>query len=236
MDYDFEAPRQRSKGGGGRKKRIWKWRTPVEDLKVGQEFEGTVVQKQGGKGVFVDIKADQWAWLWAGEIVKDPGVEFKIPLKEGDKVWVRVLHINLETRKFSVTCLPGSLERGNEKKAIQRIDDMSPFLVQTPFSGTVYSLASFGAFISVDGVKHENGENVVGLIHRMDMPMYMKEDLIEGDKVKMRLIKANERDGHISFKPIEYNGESILFDDEPDPAEEEDDDMEKIDEDAADAI
>lgn len=213
------------------RKRVWKWKTPVADLRVGQEFEGTVLKNLKGHGLFVDIKAERSGWLHASEIQENAPIGFKIPMKEGDRVWVRVLNVDPVREMFKLTCIPGSLDRSKKLKEIPRVDDMSPFLNQMPFEGTITDITVFGAVVKVHDVT--GGEEVMGLIRKGDVPEYLRSELKAGDKVKMKLLSADERKGEISFLAFELNGDEIQFSnldlvrDEDDMEEDMDEDMDE---------
>ena len=121
-------------------------------------------------------------------------------LKKGDVVEARVLNIDKENQRVSLGI------KQLETDPWESID--SRFKVGDLVSGTVAKIASFGAFVNLDG-------DIDGLIHISQLSEEHVErvkDVIKvGDAVKARVIKVDkvERRIGLSIKAVNYDPEQL---------------------------
>ncbi len=121
-------------------------------------------------------------------------------LKKGDQVEARVLNIDKENQRVSLGI------KQLETDPWESID--SRFKMGDLVSGTVAKIASFGAFVNLDG-------DIDGLIHISQLSEEHVErvkDVIKvGDAVKARVIKVDkvERRIGLSIKAVNYDAEQL---------------------------
>ena len=121
-------------------------------------------------------------------------------LKKGDVVEARVLNIDKENQRVSLDI------KQLETDPWESID--SRFKVGDLVSGTVAKIASFGAFVNLDG-------DIDGLIHISQLSEEHVErvkDVIKvGDAIKARVIKVDkvERRIGLSIKAVNYDPEQL---------------------------
>ena len=121
-------------------------------------------------------------------------------LKKGDVVEARVLNIDKENQRVSLGI------KQLEDDPWETID--SRFKVGDLVSGQVAKIASFGAFVSLDG-------DIDGLIHISQLSEEHVErvkDVIKvGDEIKARVIKVDkiERSIGLSVKAVNYDAEQL---------------------------
>ena len=121
-------------------------------------------------------------------------------LKKGDVVEARVLNIDKENQRVSLGI------KQLESDPWESID--SRFRVGDLVSGTVAKIASFGAFVNLDG-------DIDGLIHISQLSEEHVErvkDVIKvGDAIKARVIKVDkvERRIGLSIKAVNYDPEQL---------------------------
>ena len=121
-------------------------------------------------------------------------------LKKGDMVEARVLNIDKENQRVSLGI------KQLETDPWESID--SRFKVGDLVSGTVAKIASFGAFVNLDG-------DIDGLIHISQLSEEHVErvkDVIKvGDAIKARVIKVDkvERRIGLSIKAVNYDPEQL---------------------------
>ena len=121
-------------------------------------------------------------------------------LKKGDVVEARVLNIDKENQRVSLGI------KQLETDPWESID--SRFKVGDLVSGTVAKIASFGAFVNLDG-------DIDGLIHISQLSEEHVErvkDVIKvGDSIKARVIKVDkvERRIGLSIKAVNYDPEQL---------------------------
>ncbi len=158
----------------------------ISELKPDQVIEGTV-QRLTPFGAFVDIggidglvHVSEMAWH---HVDKPSDV-----VKEGDKVSVRILKLDPENERISLSmkaAQPGPWDRVNSEFAIGGIVE-----------GTVKRLVSFGAFVEiapgVEGLVHisQIAHRHVGTPH---------EVLKEGDTVKVKILDINKDEKRVSL-------------------------------------
>ena len=121
-------------------------------------------------------------------------------LKKGDVVEARVLNIDKENQRVSLGI------KQLESDPWESIDNR--FKVGDLVSGTVAKIASFGAFVNLDG-------DIDGLIHISQLSEEHVErvkDVIKvGDEIKARVIKVDkvERRIGLSIKAVNYDPEQL---------------------------
>ena len=158
----------------------------LEDLEAGQIVEGTV-QRLADFGAFVDIGGvDGLVHIsqMAHHRVESPSDI----LKEGDKVKVKILSVDVENARISLSIkdtLPGPWEHVAEEIKVGDI-----------IEGEVKRLVSFGAFVEV-------AQGVEGLVHISQIAnrhiATPSEVLKEGEKVKAKVLDINIQEKRISL-------------------------------------
>ncbi|OIJ15871.1 30S ribosomal protein S1 [Anaerobacillus arseniciselenatis] len=158
----------------------------LEDLDAGQIVEGTV-QRLADFGAFVDIGGvDGLVHIsqMAHHRVESPSDI----LKEGDKVKVKILSVDVENARISLSIkdtLPGPWEHVAEEIKVGDV-----------IEGEVKRLVSFGAFVEV-------AQGVEGLVHISQIAnrhiATPSEVLKEGEKVKAKVLDINIQEKRISL-------------------------------------
>ncbi len=158
----------------------------LEDLEAGQIVEGAV-QRLADFGAFVDIGGvDGLVHIsqMAHHRVESPSDI----LKEGDKVKVKILSVDVENARISLSIkdtLPGPWEHVAEEIKVGDI-----------IEGEVKRLVSFGAFVEV-------AQGVEGLVHISQIAnrhiATPSEVLKEGEKVKAKVLDINIQEKRISL-------------------------------------
>lgn len=158
----------------------------LERIEPGQVLEGTV-QRLTDFGVFVDIggvdglvHVSELAW---NRVEKPSDV-----VKEGDKVKVKVLKVDKENERISLSIketTPGPWELAGEK-----------FKAGDVVTGTVKRLVSFGAFVEI-------APGVEGLVHISQIAnrhiATPGEVLKEGQEVQVKILDVNVAQQRISL-------------------------------------
>lgn len=154
-------------------------RTPVEDLKIGAEVEGNVTAIMSF-GAFVDIGATVDALLpvskAADAFVGNISAKFSV----GDKVKARVLTVDSESDKLSITC----------KTTDEDLDliPLAKFEVGAEVEGKVNTLTDFGAFVDIGAAT----EALLPLTEAAEERLSnISEKYSVGDTVKARVIKVD---------------------------------------------
>lgn len=158
----------------------------MSTIKVGEELEGTV-QRLTSFGAFVDIgeidglvHISELAW----HRVETPSEV----VKEGDKVKVKVLKVDIDTERVSLS-IKATEESPWDKAASEiKIGDV--------VKGTVRRLVAFGAFVEivpgVEGLVH-----ISQIAHRhIASP---GEVLKEGQEIEAKVLDVNTKDQRISL-------------------------------------
>lgn len=163
-----------------------KKQTVLDKIQPGQVLEGTV-QRMTDFGVFVDIggvdglvHVSELAW---NRVEKPSDV-----VKEGDKVQVKVLKVDKENERISLSI--------KETQAGPWANVAEQFKVGSIVSGTVKRLVSFGAFVEV-------APGIEGLVHisqianrRVNTP---NEVLKEGQEVQVKVLDVVPSEQRISL-------------------------------------
>ncbi|NBI30453.1 30S ribosomal protein S1 [Chengkuizengella marina] len=170
LDEEFEA----------KKKEI------LSQLEVGQEIEGTV-QRLTPFGAFIDLGGVD-GLVHISELSWSHVEQPSDVVNEGDKVNVKVLKIDAEKEKISLSLKavqPGPWESVEEK-----------FNVGDVVKGEVKRIAQFGAFVeilpSVEGLVHisQISHKHIGTPH---------EVLKEGQEVEVKILEINAKEKRISL-------------------------------------
>ncbi|QTD42193.1 30S ribosomal protein S1 [Sporosarcina sp. Te-1] len=158
----------------------------LDDLKEGQVLEGTV-QRIASFGAFVDIGGVD-GLVHISQLSHEHIDKVSDVLKEGDKVKVKVLSVDRDSERISLSIkdtLPGPWEDIEEKAPVGSV-----------FEGTVKRLVSYGAFVEVlpgvEGLVHISriAHEHIGTPH---------EVLEEGQKVKVKVLDVNSDEKRLSL-------------------------------------
>jgi len=158
----------------------------LEELKEGQVLEGTV-QRIASFGAFVDIGGVD-GLVHISQLSHEHVEKVSDVLKEGEKVKVKVLSIDRDSERISLSIketLPGPWEN---------IDERAP--KGSVFEGTVKRLVSYGAFVEVlpgvEGLVHISriSHQHIGTPH---------EVLEEGQKVDVKVVDVNAEEKRLSL-------------------------------------
>jgi len=174
---------------------------PVEDLEIGQTFEGTVHGRYQQLGVFVDVGAETRGLLRITEMTEHfPGD--RISMKKGDKVTVRVLDKNKRGR-FSLTMRPGELPRPSG--ALGAGGDPATFLsflVPDWFDAEVDHMTTWGAFVKVWPAGGR--EPIMGLLHKSRFREGFAEEIRLGSRIKVRVVAADAIRARIDLSMLDH--------------------------------
>ncbi|WP_336825171.1 30S ribosomal protein S1 [Sporosarcina sp. USHLN248] len=158
----------------------------LENLKEGQVLEGTV-QRIASFGAFIDIGGVD-GLVHISQLSHEHVDKVSDVLKEGDKVSVKVLSVDRDSERISLSIketLPGPWEGIEEKAPVGSV-----------FEGTVKRLVSYGAFVEVlpgvEGLVHISriSHQHIGTPH---------EVLEEGQKVKVKVVDVNANENRLSL-------------------------------------
>ena len=158
----------------------------LDNLKEGEVLEGTV-QRLATFGAFVDIGGID-GLVHISQLSHDHIEKVSDVLKEGDKVKVKILSIDRDSERISLSIkdtLAGPWE-GIEEKAPKG----------STFEGTVKRLVSYGAFVEVfpgvEGLVHISriSHQHIGTPH---------EVLKEGQKINVKVLEVNTDDKRLSL-------------------------------------
>ncbi|SFV67976.1 SSU ribosomal protein S1p [hydrothermal vent metagenome] len=163
------------------------WAEVESELDEGDTITVTVSNIEA-YGVFVDLGNDIEGFLHISEIswnknVKNPNDYLTV----GEEIDVEVIEINSTTHKLRV-----SLKKLLPKPFDEFLKNYNEGDIVT---GTITSLADFGAFVRISGVE--------GLLHNQDISWdkntKAKEVLKSGDEVEVKIAKINAEDQKISL-------------------------------------
>jgi len=158
----------------------------LDDLKEGDVLEGTV-QRIASFGAFVDIGGVD-GLVHISQLSHEHIEKVSDVLKEGDKVKVKVLSVDRDSERISLSIkdtLPGPWEDIEEKAPVGSV-----------FEGTVKRLVSYGAFVEVlpgvEGLVHISriSHEHIGTPH---------EVLEEGQQVKVKVLDVNADEKRLSL-------------------------------------
>ncbi|CAI6151705.1 MAG: 30S ribosomal protein S1 [uncultured Sulfurimonas sp.] len=163
------------------------WAEVESELDEGDTITVTVSNIEA-YGVFVDLGNDIEGFLHISEIswnknVKNPNDYLTV----GEEIDVEVIEINSTTHKLRVSL----------KKLLPKpFDEFSKNYNEGDIvTGTITSLADFGAFVRISGVE--------GLLHNQDISWdkntKAKEVLKSGDEIEVKIAKINAEDQKISL-------------------------------------
>ncbi|MFT9847542.1 30S ribosomal protein S1 [Aneurinibacillus sp. REN35] len=168
--------------------------TVLDELTPGSVIEGTV-QRLTDFGAFVDVGGVD-GLVHISEIAWNHVDKPSDALKEGDKVNVKVLKVDKENERISLSIkatLPGPWEQATED-----------FKIGDVVQGTVKRLVSFGAFVEV-------APGVEGLVHISQIANRHigtpDEVLKEGEEVKVKILDFNPEEERMSLSIREVQEE-----------------------------
>lgn len=173
----------------------------LETIESGQTIEGTV-QRITDFGAFVDIGGVD-GLVHISQLSHEHVDKVSDVVKEGDKVNVRVLSVDRDNERISLSIketLPGPWMNISEKASKGSV-----------LEGTVRRLVSFGAFVEifpgVEGLVHisQISHKHIGTPH---------EVLSEGQKVQVKVLDVNEDEERLSLsiKELEEPEQSANYD------------------------
>lgn len=175
--------------GGGRRQASNADISLFEGIPDTEWFDGTVAGKTDF-GVFVAIsppgkEETAQGLVYRTEVKEDEGAEV------GDKVKVRILRIDPNTKKIALSMRePGSSPPPGPPRATQAPKaDLSLFqgIPDTQWiDGVVVSKPDFGAFVSISPPSNE-AISAEGLVYRTEL----KDDVNIGDKVQVRILNVD---------------------------------------------
>ncbi|CAJ1354871.1 unnamed protein product [Effrenium voratum] len=163
-------------------------RIRMRDLEVGMELRGRR-GKYFQNGVFIDVGAERDGYLHVNEWQEEGFPQEQI-FARNVPVDVRVLSIDDAKWSFSLTRLPGSLERPPGFKAPKMEDsDIEAFdklEADDLIDAEVVRLALFGIFVKV---QVEGSQMLEGLLHKSKMSQDFKDMVRLGMPIKVKLLK-----------------------------------------------
>lgn len=206
VEASEEAPKRTSKEDG----------KPLEDIKEGEEYTGTVVGV-ANYGAFVDIGAAADGLVHISELSDRFVSDVASIVSVGDEVNVRVMKCDIEKKQLSLSmkpegasAAPSSGGRGDRRsggggaRAAAKAEALKQFIGADPkefIAGTVSNVQSWGAFINVadglDGLCHisriadERTENV-------------EDVLTVGQAVQVRVIDVDTEKGTLALAMDTY--------------------------------
>lgn len=157
-------------------------RMQVSELKVGQSYQGKVIDRYHDKCLYVDIGAKLPGMVTFAEC-QDGFPTRGFAANKGDSVDVRVLDI--EGDKFYLTMRSGDLERPPRERIVN--DDLSPFRKMTTkdwMEGEVSAIFAWGVFVKVTD---PDGNVAIGMLHKKAFKPEFVREAIRGGKVKVRV-------------------------------------------------
>jgi len=172
---------------------------PLEDLTVGEFFEGTVVGKMFNNGVYVDIGAGldgkPFHGILTAEEFRD-GFPKGNTWKPGSIVPVRILEITqgqiwLTRRRHGSLARPPRPPEKMPKPSPGALAAMAKVGPEQWLEGEVYSMAIWGVFVAV--TPPGETEPVLGMVHMSNFYDGFRNDpdvCVRGGKVRVRVIEV----------------------------------------------
>lgn len=160
-------------------------RTPLEDVEIGSERDGTVISLTPF-GAYVDVGSTCDGLLHVSQLSTEVFVEHpRQILSPGDQVVVRVRSTNAQLNKMHLTMLPLEAleeEQKDAESADERID-LEEIQIDDELWGQVKRVTDYGAYVEV-------GAAVDGWLHFMDHPswdgkMHPSEFMTRGQRVRV---------------------------------------------------
>lgn len=141
-------------------------RTPLAELDVDTEFEGTVISLTNF-GAYVDIGTECDGLLHISQLTRDFFVEHpRQVLSPGDVVTVSIRSVNPELKKLQLTMLPKELleqeEDDDDDEERIPLDEVD---VDDELWGEIKRVTDYGCYV-------ELGAQVDGFLHFMDHPEF----------------------------------------------------------------
>ena len=177
------------------------WSEIKEGLSVGDAIRVTVSNIEP-YGAFVDLGNDVEGFLHISEISWDKNISNpKDFIKEGESIDVEVIEINHDTRRLRVSLKNLLAKPFDEFKAEHKAGDI--------LKGEIVSTTEFGAFVKIP----TKSSFVEGLLHNEDASWdrgkRCKDFLKVGEKIEVKLIKIDDKDGKISLSLKELQDSPI---------------------------
>ena len=177
-----EQQREKKKAAKVHRPLSFKDRTPLADMAVGTEVEGTVISLTSF-GAYVDVGTECDGLLHISQISQDVFVEHpRQVLTPGDTVTVRIRSTNPDRQKLHLTMLSQDVLEA-EQEELKSFADRIPLEdihVDDELWGQIKRVTDFGAYIEVGAVCD-------GWLHFMDHPLW------DGDMVPSDFMKRTER-------------------------------------------
>ena len=193
-----EVKPRRAAGKGPRKPKPGPAQTmKVEELAVGQEYNGAVVSVTDF-GAFVNVGCDVDGLLHISQISNDFVKNVADAVSVGQEVTVRVLSVDMDKKKFSLTAKTGDAASSGERaerprqarvKKERKAKPQIPVAAGDEVTGKIASVASFGVFVEV-------GNGFQGMLHssQMKLPEGVEDHFShfkEGDEITTRVASIN---------------------------------------------
>jgi len=177
-------------------------KTPLEDLQVGAEVEGTIRSVQS-YGAFVDIGAATDALLHVSEISNEFIKDATEKLSSGETIKARIKGIDLEKKQLALTCKDPRAPRQRKPKV-----DLTEFESADEkafITGKVNSITDFGAFVTIK-------EGVDGLVHISQVKEggvgKVEDELSVGQEVQVRVTSVDKSKRRIALSMLPWTEES----------------------------
>lgn len=190
-----EAKPKRTGGKGRRPKPGPAASMKIDELVTGQEYPGAVVSVTDF-GAFVNIGCDVDGLLHISQISNDFVKNVADAVSIGQDISVRVLSVDLDRKKFSLTAK--SAESASEKaekprqarvRKERKAKPQIPVKAGETVTGAIASVVPFGIFVEV-------GNGFQGMLHssQMKLPEGVEDHMNhfkEGDQVEARVASIN---------------------------------------------
>eukprot|EP00934_Nitzschia_sp_Nitz4_P007913 Nitzschia sp. Nitz4//scaffold12_size214221//152322//153406//NITZ4_001519-RA/size214221-augustus-gene-0.32-mRNA-1//-1//CDS//3329535077//7903//frame0 len=170
-------------------------RVPMNVYTKGMEVPGTVIS-MAWYGAYIDIGTTRDCLLHVSQMSRDFFVEKPRDMLElGQEVTVKILDVNLETDKISLTFLEKQdIEDENERLDFGMLEENDELW------GVVKRITEYGAYVEVDAVVH-------GFVHFMDHPLWdgaktPAELFTIGQKVRVWVLKLEEEKQRIALTAL----------------------------------
>jgi len=176
-------------------------KTPIEDLKVGDEIEGKI-RSVLTYGAFVDIGASTDALLHVSEISNEFVEDATEKLTKGEVVKGRIKAINLEKKQIAMTCKEPRAPR--ESRPARKKVDLSQYESADPkefVTGKVNSITDFGAFVTLEG----GADGLVHISQIQEGGVGKVSDVLEvGKEVQVRITKVDKAKGQMGLSMLPW--------------------------------
>ncbi|GAA8605588.1 30S ribosomal protein S1 [Helicobacter pylori] len=173
------------------------WSEIKDTLDVGDTIK-VIVSNIEPYGAFVDLGNDIEGFLHISEISWDKNIKNpKDYINKGQEIDVEVIEINPSERRLRVS-LRNLLSRPFD-------EFMKSYKIADVVEGEITSVTSFGAFVKLGGIE--------GLLHNEDASWdrndKCKDKFSQGDKIKVKIIKIDEKNQKISLSTKELSSSPV---------------------------